>query len=235
MAVSADGRWAVSASGSDGSLTVGALASPELRRLPLQGSQGDVLSIACSPDGSRALLGSVDGTIRVWDIRTGRQLPALSGHGAAVTSLGFDSAGRLVVSASMDGTVRVWNMTTGQPEQALVGHTAPVLGVALTPDGSVAVSVAYDNTARLWDVRSGVELDAIASNGASSVAIDPKGEEVWLGSRGRLSVWRLADPRTPPESPNAGGVNSGDFNATIEALQQSVGWRVSAAGRLELV
>jgi WD40 repeat protein len=235
IAVSPDGRWAVSASRSDGSLTIGALGSPDLRRLPVQGPLGDVLSVACSPDGSRALLAGVDGTIRVWDIRAGRRLPSLCGHGAAVTSLAFDGTGRVLVSASMDGTVRVWNMTIGQPAQILVGHTAPVLGVALTPDGRVAVSVADDNTARLWDVRSGAELDAIASHGASSVAIDPKGEEVWLGSRGRLSVWQLADPRTPAEPPSAAGVDPGVFNATIQALQQSIGLRVNAAGRLELV
>jgi WD40 repeat protein len=234
IAVSPDGRWAVSASRSDGSITLGALGSPDLRRLPVQGPLGDVLSVACSPDGSRALLAGVDGTIRVWDIRAGRRLPPLSGHGAAVTSLAFDGAGRLAVSASMDGTVRVWDMTSGEAAQVLVGHTAPVLGVALTPDGRVAVSVADDNTARLWDVRSGAELDAIVSNGASSVAIDPTGEEVWLGSRGRLLVWRLSH-RTPAEPPVASGVDHATFNATIRALQQSIGLRVSRSGRLELV
>ena len=235
IAVSPDGGWAVSASRSDGSVTIGALGSSDLRRLPAQGPLGDVLSVGCSPDGSRALLAGVDGTIRVWDIRAGRRLPTLSGHGAAVTSLAFDGAGRLAVSASLDGTVRVWNIAIGQSAQVLVGHTAPVLGVALTPDGRVAVSVADDNTARLWDVRSGAELDAIASDGASAVAIDPKGEEVWLGSRGRLSVWRLADPRTPAEPPSAGNVDPGAFDAKIQALQQSIGLRVSGAGRIELV
>jgi hypothetical protein len=65
--------------------------------------------------------------------------------------------------------------------------------------------------------------------------MDPKGEQVWLGSRGRLLVWRLADPRTPAEPPSAGGVDSDAFDETIRSLQQSIGLRVSAAGRIELV
>ena len=91
MAVSADGRRAVSASG-DNTLKVWDLESGrELRTL--EGHSDWVYGVAVSPDGRRAVSASADNTLKVWDLESGRELRTLEGHSAWVTGVAV-SAGR---------------------------------------------------------------------------------------------------------------------------------------------
>ena len=60
--------------------------SPEI--IQLQGHDGQIFSVAFSPDGSKIISGSYDQTIRVWDASTGvEMLPPLQGHDGMVHSV----------------------------------------------------------------------------------------------------------------------------------------------------
>ena len=54
----------------------------ELRTL--EGHSADVTGVAVTPDGKRAVSGSLDHTLKVWDLETGRVLRTLEGHTLAV-------------------------------------------------------------------------------------------------------------------------------------------------------
>ncbi|ORX59430.1 WD40 repeat-like protein [Hesseltinella vesiculosa] len=55
--------------------------------------------------------GTVDGKIRMWDLRTGQVHRTLPGHKGAVTCLQFDEIH--LVTGSVDKTIRVWDLRTG--------------------------------------------------------------------------------------------------------------------------
>ena len=57
--------------------------------------------------------GSDDGTVAVWDLRTGARLHELTGHHGIVPSVSLSGDGRYIVSGSIDGTVAVWDLQTG--------------------------------------------------------------------------------------------------------------------------
>ena len=193
------------------------------------------MAIACSPDGALALVGSVDGSIGVWDLARGAQLSALEGHNATVTGVAFTPNGEVAVSASMDGTLCVWDVKTAKPRHVLVGHTAPVLAVAVSPDGRVAASASADGTARLWDLRGGQQLDEIRVM-AQCLVFDPPGEHVWLGSgwRGAAWVWTICDARTGSMPPRAAAVGA-SASSTMDDVYRSIGLRLTAERRLVLV
>src|SRR5436853_179279 len=74
--------------------------SGELRRFV--GHDGPVLAVVFRPDGRTALSGGLDGTIREWDLASGRERRQLLGHTGPVSGLALSADGRRVLSGSWD-------------------------------------------------------------------------------------------------------------------------------------
>ncbi|KAJ6602661.1 WD40 repeat-like protein, partial [Mycena vulgaris] len=124
----------------------------------------DVLnSVEFSPDGSQAISGSSDRTVRIWDVSTGKQLWNLAGHGSKVTSAAFSPDGLLAISGSADKTVRIWEVSTGQQLLRLDGHVRGVKSVSFSQDGSHAISASVDESVYIWEVSTGKHLHQLNS------------------------------------------------------------------------
>ncbi|HSV67228.1 MAG TPA: pentapeptide repeat-containing protein, partial [Mycobacteriales bacterium] len=78
------------------------------RLVSLTGHTGGVWGCGYSPDGTRIVTASDDGTARVWDAGTGEPLLSLTGHTSTVWGCGYSPDGTRIVTASDDGTARVW-------------------------------------------------------------------------------------------------------------------------------
>ena len=61
-----------------------------------------------SPDGKQLASGSMDETVRLWDVETGACVKTLEGHRYAVWSVCCSPDGRQLASCSGDWTARVW-------------------------------------------------------------------------------------------------------------------------------
>ena len=67
-----------------------------------------VYSVAISPNGQTLVSGSEDGTIKVWELFTGKEVRTLIGHTRPVWSVAISSDGQTLVSGSGDDTIKVW-------------------------------------------------------------------------------------------------------------------------------
>ncbi|MBO0838355.1 MAG: hypothetical protein J2P28_22945, partial [Actinobacteria bacterium] len=130
----------------------------------LTGHTGPVRSVAVSRDGTQAVSGSDDGTVRVWDLTTGTQRATLTGHTDWVRAVAISPDGTQAVSGSDDGTVRVWDLTTGTQRATLTGHQGEVFAVAITSAGDRAVSGGSDRILRIWDLGDGSERTILAGH-----------------------------------------------------------------------
>ncbi|KJU87018.1 repeat-containing protein, partial [Candidatus Magnetobacterium bavaricum] len=70
------------------------------------GHAAGVLSIAVSPDGKYVFSGDRDGTLKLWDIDTGREIRAFSGHSGDVLTVAISPDGKYAVSGGVDGTLK---------------------------------------------------------------------------------------------------------------------------------
>jgi WD40 repeat protein len=107
VALSPDGRHVLT--GSDRHIQIWDLTSVSATRL-LKGHTKSVTSVAISPDGQRALSGSLDKTIRLWDVGTGQQLSRLEGHTEPVRTVLFSPDGKWALSGGADRSVRLWEL-----------------------------------------------------------------------------------------------------------------------------
>jgi WD40 repeat protein len=129
---------------------------------PLQvftGNQDEVNQVAFSPDDQRILTGSADGSLRLFDAQSGRQLRLFSGHTAEIIDIAFSPDGKQVLTGSWDQTARLWDLATGREVQKFLGHTSMVITVAFYGDGTQIMTGSEDKTLRLWDIKTGSELN----------------------------------------------------------------------------
>jgi len=84
--------------------------------------EGAIVSAQFSPDGQRIVTASGDGTVRIWDERSGRAIGAPLRHEGPVVSAQFSPDGQWIVTASIDKTARVWNARSGQARGESLRH-----------------------------------------------------------------------------------------------------------------
>ena len=169
-------NWGTDSGSSTTSLTP---ASKDRGRLPtkprvLEGEGGEVNSVSVSADGSRAVSGSEDGVVRVWDLETGACTAELEGHTGPVRAVSMTPNGSRVVSGSEDGEVRIWDLDIVEgrytnAKVALVGESGvgkSGLRIRLTED-----SWRETESTHGMDVRR-LDLPGLADGGIE--------REVWL-------------------------------------------------------
>lgn len=116
------------------------------------GHTKDVTALAFLPDGKAVLSASMDGTLRLWEIGTARELRKME-HKSGATDVALSPDGKQALSAGYeDKAVRLWNLEDGRELFAFSGHVGRVLSVAFAPDGTRALSGDSNGTLRLWRV-----------------------------------------------------------------------------------
>ncbi|KIK33397.1 hypothetical protein CY34DRAFT_713152 [Suillus luteus UH-Slu-Lm8-n1] len=108
------------------------------------------------PGGQRIITCSVDGSLRVWNLKSGKQIGDDWRDGdSGVMSMALSPDGKKVVSGSVDGAVRLWHMDTCKVIKKWTGHSKAVRSVCWSQDGRRVLSGSIDGTVRQWDVESG--------------------------------------------------------------------------------
>jgi WD40 repeat protein/tRNA A-37 threonylcarbamoyl transferase component Bud32 len=159
----------------------------------LYGHTGAVRSVSFSGDGLRLASAGDDGSIKLWDARTGQELATLRGHPGPVTSVAFCGDGQRLASAGHGKMVRVWDARTGQPLAALEGRADIADRVlAFSGDGQ-RLAFADGDGVRLWDARTGQELTTLRGHVAASLAFSADGQRLASADLETVKLW---DTRT---------------------------------------
>jgi WD40 repeat protein/serine/threonine protein kinase len=152
-------------------------------------------ALRLSPNGERLAVGGIDGRVRCWATRTGKQLLTLTGHQSVCTDVAFSPDGRRIASVGdSDRTARLWDAETGQSLAILTPHEGPVSQVHFSPQSDRVLSIeAYPgNTLRLWNASTGKFIAEMRghTNAAEKLAFSPDGTRVASGGLDRtIRLW----------------------------------------------
>jgi WD40 repeat protein len=114
--------------------------------------EGRMQSVVFSPDGKRALTGSSDKTMRLWDLATGKELRRYV-HDDRVEAVAFLPDGTHGISATLNNA-RLWNLSTGQELRRF--EPDRIAKLVISADGTRMLIGSYAGTAQLWDVSTGL-------------------------------------------------------------------------------
>ena len=122
----------------NGQVQVWNLQTGEMHRLQPTAAH-EVNVVAFSPDNLFAATGSTDRTVRLYDLRSGKELRVYRGHEQGVTGVTFATDGRTLWSADQGGTLKQWDFTREQPyvtTQQGLGLHATFADMVFLPDGT---------------------------------------------------------------------------------------------------
>jgi len=206
--------WVISP---DGKRTLGASSNRSLIELDLRtgktrelwGHQAGVTKVVYGPGGSTALSGSLDGTLRLWDLTPGNIIRRLPG----TWPVALNRTGDAVASSS-----GVWSLENGQrfgkgwstEDCTTPDYTSRMSALVFSPDGRELLSgwsmISEGGSSMdrkgfcslvLWDLQRGSTVKRFAGGkDVKAVAFSPSGHEVFSAAFGSLTTWntRTGEP-----------------------------------------
>ncbi|KAF0153925.1 MAG: (Myosin heavy-chain) kinase [Syntrophaceae bacterium] len=174
LAVSSDGRYAVSATGYDPAKLWDVETGKEIRTFlninAILKKTENASLVDISQDGRRVITAGFAYNappIKLWDRATGEMIRSFGDASHSKSSwiwdLAFTPDGRFAVSAGGDNIIRLWDVDRGAEVRSFEGHGGAIRSIAVSRDGKRLLSASNDGTARLWDIATGREIAQFVS------------------------------------------------------------------------
>jgi WD40 repeat protein len=169
------------------------------------GHTAPVLSVAFTPSGDRIVSASEDGSVRVWDVTSGKEKQCFEGHRGVVSSLAVDPRGVWAISCDAgrgpshiaDWSVCMWEIATGKELHRFSAHGPAMMSVAINRDGRQALFANYDGMVWLYDVEKWRELRRFNTHPVHcNVRFAPNGKQMIAAAyqgahRSYMSLWNV--------------------------------------------
>jgi WD40 repeat protein len=208
-------RRAVKLAGVIVALVAGVAGASGARAAPFEmsGHKDEVTSLSITRDGRWLLSSGNDGTLRLWDLASGKTIRVMQRQYARpIKAAVITPDGSVAVSATgNERSFQVWDVARGVEMKTLASsdHESETYGFGLSPDGTEVLSIG-NYGATLWEIPSGREIWGRTAWSAGA-AFTPDGKQVLISAHGgKLHILDagLGGERAVFESAGAGGYDS---------------------------
>jgi WD40 repeat protein len=159
-----------------------------------EGHADPIECVASSPDGRYAVSGSRDFTLKLWDVKTGKEIRSFEGHGDRVNVVAFSPDSQLIISGSDDNTLRLWEVGSEQEIDILKPskeYEGSFTAASFSPNGRYVLTSNSLAVITLWEVSEGREAISInAGKKVRSITFSQDGRHVITGhENGHIKIW----------------------------------------------
>ncbi|ORX70733.1 pre-mRNA-splicing factor prp46 [Linderina pennispora] len=161
----------------------------------ISGHIGWVRALAVEPGNKWFASGSVDRTIKIWDLASGTLKLTLTGHISPVRGLVVSARHPYLFSCGEDKQVKCWDLETNKVVRQYNGHLSGIYSMALHPTLDLLVTGGRDSVARVWDMRTRRQVHLLSGHTSTVSALqcqeaDP---QIISGSMdSTVKLWDLA-------------------------------------------
>ena len=150
-----------------------------------------IYAAAFSPRGKTIAAGGIGGTIRLWDMGSGKQQSVIRTEKGEICSLAFSPDGRTLASGHMRA-VHLWDLKSGRPIKELESAPYWNLYLRFTCDGKLLASGdGASQDVKVWEVPSGkLKCELHESWGLlNAIAFSPNGMTLATAARNGVQLW----------------------------------------------
>ncbi len=132
-------------------------------------------SIAYSPDGKTVASGTKNGSVKIWDVSTGKRIQTISGHNSEKIYTAAFQPDSAIITIGTKSEIQLWNVQTGDLVKTVPEPRYNVYSVKYSDDNQLIATGGESKKARLWDAQTGRFLGSFVGheNYIYSVDISP--------------------------------------------------------------
>jgi WD40 repeat protein len=199
-----------------------------------------------SPDGKLLAAADEDGTVRIWEAATGKELFHKREKSGAIFSLAFAPDGKVLAWGDKAQTICLWDMARRKEVHRLKSCEFGIRFLTFSPDSWTLVSGEYDGSIRFWDTLSGKEIRRLEEQPfmVSCVTFSPDGKTLAAIIGNAIRSWDVATGRERPSwgghtgyvysvafSPDGRTIASGSVDETVRLWDKATGREVRQFAR----
>jgi WD40 repeat protein len=251
VALSPDGAFLAAACSED-SHTIRLLDVKTGRRIKtFTGHTSGVNTIAFSPDGKYLASGSEttkldkaqkDNTVRLWNVKSGKEIHRFAGHTEGVSKVVFSPDGKSVASIGEDRNIFFWDTKKGKKARSLAGFPSSDLKtrgtIDFSPDGRHFVAASsFPSAVILWNVATNqVEATMTDDNHIDDAAVSfsPDSRYIAVCANNNVLLWDVASHRKIRTfGGDVRGINIAFFSADQEKIKIAGNEELAAFARYQ--
>lgn len=161
----------------------------------LSGHTGTVADLVCQEADPQVITGSLDSTVRLWDLAAGKTMGVLTHHKKGVRALATHPT-EFTFATGSTGSIKQWKCPEGAFMQNFEGQNAIINTLAVN-DQNVFFSGGDNGSMSFWDWKSGHRFQALdttaqpgsldAESGLMSSVFDKSGSRLICGEADKTS------------------------------------------------